>query len=196
MTIAVAKDFSMQEEAQKKLTSSISMIVTLISFSMLFATLFLGYAIYRFTTDTWPPMGMEKVGLFLPTLSTLFILFSSIAYWIFERFQATKSRKATFAFVSTVLLGGAFLVSQFLLWENIKAHGYFAGVGIYPSILYAFTWTHAGHIIMGMIALLYMGIKFFGNEKKDLSLIVKNVGLFWHFLGLLWLIIFLTIFVF
>jgi cytochrome c oxidase subunit 3 len=196
VSTAVAKDFSTLDDTQKKLSSSISMIVTLISFSMLFATLFLGYAVYRFTTDTWPPMGMEKVGLNLPTLSTIFILFSSLSYWVFEGFQNSKIPRAKVALVTTGLLGTSFLVSQLFLWEDIKAHGYFTGVGIYPSILYAFTWTHAAHIIMGMFGLLYMAIKFFGNKKNDLSLAIKNVGLFWHFLGLLWLIIYLTIFVF
>ena len=43
----------------KAAVSAIGMTVLLISFAMLFATLLLGYIVFRLTTDTWPPQGYE-----------------------------------------------------------------------------------------------------------------------------------------
>jgi len=66
------------------------MIVTLISFAMLFATLMMGFAMFRFTSPVWPPSGMEKPSLVLPTLSTVLIALSSACYYWFEKIFLIK----------------------------------------------------------------------------------------------------------
>lgn len=166
--------------------SNISMIVTLISFTMLFATLFLGYAMYRLTSEQWPPMGMEALSLGLPSLSTFVIAFSSYTYWKFEKNGKTFWLKATGFF------GLLFMVSQLMLWSSLQASGLYAGSGIFGSIVYGFTWIHAAHILMGLGALVWLNFKLKRNNATQLT--VQNVGKFWHFLGIVWLVMFVFIF--
>lgn len=196
MTTTTVDKFPIQSEAQRELSSSVSMVVALISFSMLFATLFLGYAISRVSNDIWPPMGMDRVNLLLPSISTALIVLSSLSYYFFEKFQDIAIGKAKALLVLTGILGSGFLISQLYLWQSLKEHGYYVAFGIYPSVIYAFTWTHAAHLILGLILVFYMTFKYFRSEKESLRLKIKNVGMFWHFLDLIWLIIFITIFVF
>lgn len=192
MTTTVAKDFQSHRGPQKELVSSVSMLVTLISFSMLFATLFLGFALYRVSNDVWPPMGMEKVNLLIPSISTLIIFLSSLSYWLFEKNQ--DSQKAKGYLFLTFLLGFGFLISQIYLWKGLNAKGLYVGSGIYPSILHAFTWVHAAHLLLGLFSLIFVGVKFLNTSKSYVRSTIKNVGMFWHFLGLIWLIIYLIIF--
>ena len=56
-----------EKESRK---DSIAMTVTLVSFSMLFATLMLGYTVYRFSNQVWPPIGFSQINLLYPIVST------------------------------------------------------------------------------------------------------------------------------
>ena len=170
----------------ERLTSSIAMTMTLVSFSMLFATLFLGYISYRFTSEVWPPVGMQSVGLGLPTISTMLILLSSFTYLLFEN---TKNSKWLHL---TTLLGVAFMITQFIFWKNLKLSGIYTDTTIFASMIYAFTWIHAAHVIAGLFALLLLTFRL---RKDECILWTKNVGKFWHFLGITWFVIFIGIFV-
>lgn len=173
----------------KKIVSSVGMIVALISFAMLFATLMMGFAIYRFTNPVWPPQGMIRPSLLVPSLSTLSIFLSSMAYVWFEKNPAEKK-----GLYFTLLLGLIFMRLQFFLWSTLKAQGISASSGIFGSIIHAFTWVHAAHIVAALMLLVWLIVQTH-ISKKPLENTISNVGKFWHFLGLVWGVMFLTIFV-
>lgn len=185
-TIAQAKDGD-------KIISSIAMIVTLVSFGMLFLTLMMAFALYRFTAPVWPPAGMVRPDLLLPAVSTLLIALSSAFYIYFEK-NIYLGRADKRSLACTTVLGIAFMISQFLFWNHLKTQGIFASSGIFPSIIYAFTWIHAAHIVAGLGLLMWL----YGtlNTPDSMTAVkVSNIGKFWHFLGIVWLIMFVTIFV-
>ncbi len=175
------------------------MTVLLISFGMLFLTLFLGVSVYRLTSDVWPPMGMPKVDLFLPSLSSLVILASSFTYFKFHSLFKLNGllKKSLFFWFATLVFAFSFLAIQFLFWTKIHAQGLLVSAGLYPSLIHALTWIHAAHIVMGILALLWPAFSFFSWEKQvnQLELRILNVGKFWHFLGIVWIMIFLFLFV-
>ncbi len=171
------------------------MTMVLITGGMLFATLFMGYAVFRSSSVVWPPVGVEKVELTIPLLSTVIIALSS--YFMFQTTKAIKSgdlSKATLELNFTLILGGAFMLIQSYFWYSLKASGFYVTSGIFTSIVYAYTWIHALHVVFGLISLLWLKWSF----KKNLNLTQKciNVERFWHFLGIIWGLMFLTIFVF
>jgi cytochrome c oxidase subunit 3 len=97
--------------------------------------------------------------------------------------------------IITIILGFGFMLLQSLLWNHLKSQGIFVSSGIFPSIIYAFTWIHAAHIVMAIGLLLWL-LNFLPKEiNTKARLRVSSVGKFWHFLGIVWLIMFLTIFV-
>lgn len=193
MTVLRSADIYRNPEASK-IANSIGMMVLLVSFSMLFAALLLGYTVYRFKSDQWPPMGMEPVPLFYPVLSTVLIVISSLTYSLFESFHKRgQSGAAKGCLMLTFLLGVGFMVSQFALWDYMKGIGYVAETGIFASLIYSFTWIHAGHIVAGLLALLF--IMFFVFKGAAQGSMAINVGKFWHFLDIVWVIIFVALFI-
>ncbi len=173
----------------KKIVSTVGMIVTLTSFAMLFATLMMGFAIYRFTTPVWPPQGMVRPSLLIPSLSTLSIFLSSMSYiWYEKNLKDKRGLYLTFG------LGLIFMRLQFLFWSTLRSEGIFASSGIFGSIIYAFTWVHAAHIIAALLLLGWHIMQIHTNETVSENTIT-NIGKFWHFLGIVWAIMFLTIFV-
>lgn len=177
-----------------KIANSIGMTVLLVSFSMLFAALLLGYVVYRFKSEQWPPMGMEPVPLFYPVISTLVILASSATYALFHKAHDRADYKAAkIQLALTFALGLGFMVSQFALWGYMKEVGYVAETGIFASLIYSFTWIHAGHIVAGILALLFLMFFVFKDEAH--ASMITNVGKFWHFLDIVWVIIFVALFI-
>lgn len=171
----------------REFQNSVAMTVTLISFGMMFATLFLGYLLVRFNTPTWPPVEIQGMPKLLPFMSTLVMVLSSLTYW---RMQMTSQR---LWWVLTLALGCAFLALQWSLWATLKTTGILVGNGMVPSMVYAFTWLHAGHIVLGLFGLLYIGHYLWRGQADRIKVI--NVGKFWHFLGVVWLVMYLTLFV-
>jgi cytochrome c oxidase subunit III len=178
------------------LQSNLAMTVTITGLSMFFATLMMGYAIYRSSSTFWPPMGFSKVSLTVPSISTFLILLSSwFCYQIKGNVKARDLKKARLNLNLTLLLGIGFMITQSLFWSELNASGLYVNSGIFASILYGFTWIHAAHVVAGIMTLVYLS---FVLKPTDDRLLIKaiNVEKFWHFLGVIWLMMFITLFVY
>jgi cytochrome c oxidase subunit 3 len=195
MSTATAINIEQRERQAKKLASSIAMLVILVSLSMLFATLLLGYSAYRLTSPVWPPMGMDKVSLYYPTISSIIILVSSLTFMFFEKGFKEQNKNAIYWLLGTIVLGIAFMVAQFLLWGSMKNDGYYVETGIFASLIYGLTWIHAAHIIAGILFLAAM-IPYALKLNLEHENKVENAGKFWHFLGIVWALMYLAVFVF
>ena len=96
------------------------------------------------------------------------------------------------------LLGLGFCSTQIMVWEIWLYREFTQSSGVFGSMLYGFTWIHIAHVLMGIVLLGWLNLSFFILKKSpNKHLIrVKNIGLFWHFLGLVWLLMYLFLFVF
>jgi cytochrome c oxidase subunit 3 len=169
--------------------------IVIISMAMLFATLFMGYAIYRSSAMTWPPMGTQKVPLTWPVMSTVIIFVSSFfCYRVSKEILKGKLVEAKRNVVCTLLFGTGFLISQSFLWAQMKQLGLVASSGIFASLIYAFTWIHFAHMLAGISGLVYLWFKL---NKSTTHLLMKAqcVEHLWYFLEIVWLIMFITLFV-
>ncbi len=184
-----------QTSPQKLEQHNVAMTVTLVSWAMMFASLFLGYFIFRFNAPVWPPVELTGLPQGLPLVSTIVMALSSLTYWQMEKNIATDSKKGSLFLLATFALGMIFLGCQWMLWSDLQGMGILVSNGILPSMLYAFTWLHAAHIFLGLIALIWLGWFVFKNTDKLTDVKVINVGKFWHFLGVVWLLMYLMLFV-
>lgn len=181
---------------RSELQSDLAMMVTLISAAMLFLTLFMGYAVYRSSAEAWPPEGMNKIPMMLPLLSTLLIVVSSwFAFQTKVKAGQNNFKAARLNLHLTLVLGFGFMLSQSLLWSGLKSLGIYTSSGIFASVMYGFTWIHAAHVLLGILALLYLRFKIHG-QPQDVMRVVNNVEKFWHFLGVIWIVMFFGLFVF
>ncbi len=94
----------------------------------------------------------------------------------------------------TFLLGILFLVGQVVAWSVLDGEGVLWGAGGSNSgnYLYILTAVHGFHIVAGLI---YVGVILFnlsrGKYKPGKIVGIENCATFWHFLGLLWLYLFI-----
>lgn len=186
-----------RREAEKQV-NAIAMVVVMVSLTMLFATFFLGYAVYRLSAEVWPPEEWRRIDLGVPTASTLVLVLSSLTYFFYEQAYRKKSKSGIGKWWPlTFLLGLLFMAFQWKLWTSLKVVGIFTHSNVFSSMLYGFTWVHAAHVLVGLLALLSLlpVLKEKGEDNKFESR-VSNVGKFWHFLGGTWLLLYGSFFVF
>jgi cytochrome c oxidase subunit 3 len=114
---------------------------------------------------------------------------------LFAAQNVKAGKSGTSLLLGTLLLGILFSFSQIQGWGDLVAQGvYLTGEGSNASgsFIYAITLMHLLHLIGGLIALTITTIKSkIGKYTKDNYLGIQLVSIYWHFLGLLWLYLFL-----
>ncbi len=186
------------EIAQDNLKAEIATKILLISFAMLFATLFLGYAIFRGNSEVWPPMGINRPDMTVPISSLVICAISSLLLMFSSRAQLFKQEIMARTFFSMAHVFAYFFAgSQITLWKNMAKQGLLLSSGsIFTSMLYGFTWIHAGHVFLALLMLAYCQWQFFqGSDAifKNRN-VIKAAYTFWHFLFVIWVLMFLLLF--
>ena len=128
------------------------------------------------------------------TLSTIAVIVSSVSLWC-ALHNIKKDKSATNFLVTTLIIGLIFTFSQVQGWEDLVAQGvYLTGEGSNASgsFIYVITLAHLCHLIGGLLALSITTLKSKLNKySKDNYLGIELISIYWHFIGLLWLYLFL-----
>ena len=94
-----------------------------------------------------------------------------------------------------LLLGGGlallFLVGQLLAWRQLDAAGYFVAANPANAFFYLLTAVHGLHVLGGLVALARATAKVWdGGDPDRVRLSVELCAVYWHFLLLVWLVLF------
>jgi len=128
------------------------------------------------------------------TISTICVIASSATLW-FALHNIKENKPATNFLIATLIIGLTFTFSQVQGWDDLVAKGvYLTGEGSNPSgsFIYVISLAHLLHLIGGLIALTITTLKSKLNHySKDNYLGIELISIYWHFIGLLWLYLFL-----
>jgi cytochrome c oxidase subunit 3 len=98
----------------------------------------------------------------------------------------------------TLLLGLGFLASQVLAWRQLVAAGVYLASNPHSSFFYVLTGLHGIHLLGGILALGYL--HWYVVRPRGAEWDVKRraltdaVGIYWHFMDVLWVFLFLLLF--
>lgn len=132
-------------------------------------------------------------------VSTAIILFSSVTYSLAARaINRNDHLSARKWLIGTTVLGAAFISSQFLVWIDLTNRGFYLRGNPYAGFFYILTAAHLVHVAGGIIALgsIVLGSWYppVGQldriRRRDLA---RSVGWYWHFMGILWVVLFLML---
>jgi len=129
-------------------------------------------------------------------INTAIIGLSSISMiWAQRSARQDNLERVKLAISITTVLGLAFLVGQLIAWKELTAmNEYFTGGNVSHSFLYVLTGIHGVHIIGGVIFLIIVLISTFQYKVHAKNMItIELCSTFWHFLGALWLYLFVFI---
>jgi heme/copper-type cytochrome/quinol oxidase subunit 3 len=162
----------------------------------MFASLIASYLFLGTANPGWPPPGIERPKLILPPIMTAILLLSSgTMFWAERGIKRGARSQLQLGLGITILLGLGFLAVQAAEYKD-KLSKMSPQVHAYAASFYTITSFHALHVITGLLLIGYVELRaFLGHFDGEHHLAVKNVGLYWHFVDVVWLAIFMTLYI-
>lgn len=194
----MASVVALRPRAREDFTQSLGMVVFLASWAMMFASLFFAYGFVRARAAVWPPIGVPHLPLGLPALNTVILLASSLTFARGLALLRRGERRALAGWVAaTIVLGAAFLGLQVQVWRTLWEAGLrVATGGIYGSAFYALTVFHALHVAVGLVVLLWVLVQSLrGRYTEHNQVRVQLCTMFWHFVDVVWILMFLVMYI-
>ena len=162
---------------------------------LLFASLISTYLIYKGRSQVGP-YPHEILNIPFTSFSTFDLLMSSLAMVLaLAAVQRGDMKQGKLWLLITALLGLIFLGGQ--VWEF--SHFYHEGLGLttnlFGSTFYVLTGTHGAHVTVGVIWLLTLWVQALrGKLGPANAMTVEITGLYWHFVDVVWIIIFTVVY--
>jgi cytochrome c oxidase subunit III len=168
--------------------------VFLLSESIIFVSFFVTYALLRWKTPDWFPAGVSGLDIPRAAVNTVILVASSGVIYLAERAidrqQLPKFRRL---WLLTATLGVIFLVGQVIEWHNMP---FGLDAGLAGATFYLLTGFHGLHVLTGVILLLYMYFRSLVPDNYNAGHQgVSAVSLFWHFVDIIWIILFLLLYI-
>ena len=176
---------------------TLGILLFIVSEVMLFGAFFASYFFLRVVSNEgpWPPEGFELPVAIAGVNTAILVSSSYTIHWALESIRKGNRRGLQLGLMATWLLGAAFLFIQLNEYIHI---GFSARDGAFGSIFYGLTGLHGAHVTVGLILLAFANIRawrgHFGPHAKD-HLGVEVAGIYWHFVDVMWLIVFTTVYV-
>ena len=160
------------------------------------ASLF-GYLLFSYfylasqSEQQWPPEGLPKLGI--GSVNTIILIASSVLVWASERcIKLAQPVRSRYLLTGGIVLGILFVTIQMHEW-GAKSYGMTSN--IYGALYFTITGFHMLHVIVGLIILslllLWNCLGYFNPQR---FVAVKIGGLYWHFVDVVWLFVFTTIY--
>ena len=183
-----------------------TMWLSIVAIAMTFAGFTSAFIVRKGAGGAW--LGVDLPVSF--TITTILILFSSLTLQV-AHISNKKQNKllTTVGLFFTLVFGISFCIMQYIGWHNLVEQGFFPSFNPNPAPQYFFALVliNALHVIGGLLFLLIafynsmMGLRR-SDSNEVISLLEENekgyfrirtdlLTIYWHFIGILWLYIFI-----
>ena len=178
------------------INSKLGIWIFLASEIMLFGGLFSAYIFLRLAA---PPGDFERwaaeLSVPLATVNTLVLISSSVSMvmaWASLKLKDFPKYKMYMGI--TLLCSLIFLVIKYFEYTSKFSHHIYPSSSTFMAIYFTLTGLHGIHIIGGMIVMIYfwlpIGTKMWDSQPELFTNRVEVLGLYWHFVDLVWIFLF------
>ena len=173
--------------------SLLGMFLFIISEIMLFGAFFTAYFFIRVVNGVeWPAEGTELPKL-IAGVNTAILLSSSLTmHWALESIKKGNRFGLQAGITTTLLLGATFLFIQINEYVHI---GFAPQDHAQGTIFYGLTGLHGAHVFIGITLLAFTTIRAFrGHFTPAEHRGVEVPGIYWHFVDVMWIIVYATVY--
>jgi cytochrome c oxidase subunit 3 len=213
----IVADWSSDQRAFKNVSWKKAMMwIFLLSDTFVFSCFLIAYMTARMSTpETWPNpsevfalhIAGESIPLILIAIMTFVLITSSGTMALAVNYGYRRDRKmTTWLLIATALLGATFVGMQAFEWtkliqEGVRPWGNPWGAEQFGASFFMITGFHGTHVSFGVLFLFIIARKvwrgdfdradpgFFTSRKGHYEN-VEVMGLYWHFVDLVWVFIF------
>ena len=181
-----------QELKEAKRKSAKPMLwVSLISMVMFFAGLTSAYIVSAKRED-WVTFDLPQAFY----ISTVLIVLSSLALFLSQSFlKKDDLQKSMLLLLATFVLGLSFVWFQYVGFKELESLGlYFTGPQstVSTSFVIGITFIHVLHLLAGVVVLMVVIYNHYKKKYSSTNMLGFELGaIFWHFVDLLWILLFL-----
>jgi heme/copper-type cytochrome/quinol oxidase subunit 3 len=170
---------------------------------MFFGSLIATYMIYRGRTEELVlagqgsgPTPSEILDIPYTSVSAFVLLMSSLTMVMaLAGIQRGNHRSFRIWTLATALLGSIFVGGQFFEFTNFYHEGLGLTTNMFGTTFYTLTGFHGTHVTIGIIMLLSLFVvSLRGGVSQDQAINVEIVGLYWHFVDIVWIVIFTLVY--
>jgi len=176
---------------------TLGILLFIVSEVMLFGAFFAAYFFIRVVANVgpWPPDGLT-LPVSVAGVNTAILISSSFTiHWALESIRRDNRRGMVMGLAATFMLGATFLFIQINEYAHI---GFAPHTNAFGSVFYGLTGLHGAHVTVGLILLAFANIRawrgHFSKEPKR-HLGVEVPGIYWHFVDVMWIIVFTTVYI-
>lgn len=158
---------------------------------MLFGALFSSYILLRTGNPDWV---QEPLDVPMATLNTMLLITSSVTVvmsWASLRLKDFKRFRLYFG--ATFLLALGFMVVKAFEYNAEFTHHLYPSTNNFMATYFTLTGLHGLHVLGGMVVLAYLigpGAKMWEREPEHYTNRIEVFGLYWHFVDLVWIFLF------
>ena len=161
---------------------------------MFFGVLISTLLIYRGKSISGPTV--EVLSIPITSVSSFVLLMSSVAMVLaLAAVKRGDIKGMRIWLAATALLGSMFVGFQMYEFNAFAHEGLTPRTNLFGSTLFTLTGFHGAHVTVGVIWLWSLVIASFkGKVRQDTSLDVEIAGLYWHFVDIVWIVIFTVVY--
>lgn len=176
-------------------TGKVGMWIFLVTDAMTFGGLLLAYGILRVGNPHWPAP-TTVLGIPFTAVMTFVLIVSSLTMVLALDHAKHKNRLGTVKWLLLTAAGGIFfLFGQAYEYTHLIRQGFTLPSGNFPATFYVITSFHGGHVFTGVCYLLVTAFGVFrGKHLENGANFVEITGLFWHFVDLVWILVFTLVY--
>ena len=162
---------------------------------LFFGALISTYLIYVTRTGEGPTPA-DIFDIPFTSASTFILLMSSLGMVLaLAAIQANEMRRFRAWTLATALMGSTFLAGQIYEFTVFVEEGFTLTTSPFSSSFFVLTGFHGFHVAFGILMLVSLWVaSMMGRLPQRLHTTVENIGLYWHFVDIVWIIIFTAIY--
>jgi cytochrome c oxidase subunit III len=173
----------------------LGMLLFIISEVMVFGAFFTAYFFIRVVQgDHWFPFQGHDLPKVVAGFNTAILVSSSFTmHWALEGAKRGNRFALQAGILSTFVLGATFLFVQINEYIHIgfAPHDFAQG-----TIFYGLTGLHGAHVFVGLTLLLIVNIRAFrGHFTPQEHRGVEVPGIYWHFVDIMWIVVYTTVYI-
>ena len=164
---------------------------------MFFGALISTYLLFKGRAGMPPPYPRELYDIPFTSVSSFVLLMSSLTMVMAHNALGRKDQSATRTWLlATAMLGMVFIGGQVFEFSSFVQEGMTMRTNAAASGFYLLTGFHGTHVLVGIILLLSLyGISRRQDGLSDAKgLNLELVGLYWHFVDIIWIVIFTVVY--
>jgi cytochrome c oxidase subunit 3 len=172
----------------------LGMLLFIISEVMLFGAFFTAYFFIRVVADAgWFPIDGKDLPKLIAGVNTAVLVSSSFTmHWALEGARRGNRRAMQVGLLTTALLGLTFLSVQINEYVHI---GFAPSDNAQGTIFYGLTGLHGAHVFVGLTLLTFATTRAFrGHFTPKEHRGVEVPGIYWHFVDVMWIVVYSTVY--